>query len=60
VCTLAAKKKNQDRFRHVGSDHSLVSPLGTSATNYPPVSAPDDDECEPVGGIIIGGGNRSN
>jgi hypothetical protein len=25
VCTLAVKKKNQDRFRPVGSDHSLVS-----------------------------------
>jgi hypothetical protein len=24
VCTLAVKKKNQGRFRHVGSDHSLV------------------------------------
>jgi hypothetical protein len=25
VCTLAVKKKNQDRFRHVGWDHSLVN-----------------------------------
>jgi hypothetical protein len=25
VSTLAVKKKNQGRFRHVGSDHSLVS-----------------------------------
>jgi hypothetical protein len=25
VCTLAVKEKNQGRFRHVGSDHSLVS-----------------------------------
>jgi hypothetical protein len=24
VCTLAVKKKNQGRFRYVGSDHSLV------------------------------------
>jgi hypothetical protein len=24
VCTLAVKKKNLGRFRHVGSDHSLV------------------------------------
>jgi hypothetical protein len=24
VCTLAVKKKNQGRFRPVGSDHSLV------------------------------------
>jgi hypothetical protein len=24
VCTLAVKKKNQSRFWHVGSDHSLV------------------------------------
>jgi hypothetical protein len=23
VCTLAVKKENQGRFRHVGSDHSL-------------------------------------
>jgi hypothetical protein len=32
VCTLAAKK-NQGRFRHVGSDHSLVRlvvPLGVT------------------------------
>jgi hypothetical protein len=27
VCTLAVKKKNQGRFRHVGSDHSLVSEI---------------------------------
>jgi hypothetical protein len=27
VCTLAVKKKNQGRFRHVGSDHSLVRSL---------------------------------
>jgi hypothetical protein len=25
VCTLAVRKKNQGRFRYVGSDHSLVS-----------------------------------
>jgi hypothetical protein len=25
VCTLTVKKKKQGRFRHVGSDHSLVS-----------------------------------
>jgi hypothetical protein len=29
VCTPAVKKKNQDRFRHVGSDHSLVSEIST-------------------------------
>jgi hypothetical protein len=27
VCTLAVEKKNQGRFRYVGSDHSLVSLL---------------------------------
>jgi hypothetical protein len=27
VYTLAVKTKNQGRFRHVGSDHSLVSLL---------------------------------
>jgi hypothetical protein len=25
MCTLTVKKKNQGRFRYVGSDHSLVS-----------------------------------
>jgi hypothetical protein len=25
VCTLTVNKKNRGRFRHVGSDHSLVS-----------------------------------
>jgi hypothetical protein len=29
VCTLAVKK-NQGRFRHVGSDHSLVREIGWS------------------------------
>jgi hypothetical protein len=28
VCTLAVKKENQGRFRHVGSDHSLVRETG--------------------------------
>jgi hypothetical protein len=28
VCTLAVEKKNQGRFRHVGSDHSLASFAG--------------------------------
>jgi hypothetical protein len=32
VCTLAVKK-NQGRFRHVGSDHSLVS--RRNCTNIP-------------------------
>jgi hypothetical protein len=27
-------------FRHVGSDHSLVSPLGTAATDWPIVACP--------------------
>jgi hypothetical protein len=36
-----------------------LSPLGTSATNWPIVPAPDDDECGAVGGIRIGRGNRS-
>jgi hypothetical protein len=42
VCTLGSEKKNQGRFRHVGSDHSLVSALRTSATNWPIVPAVDD------------------
>jgi hypothetical protein len=36
-----------------------LSPLGTSATNWPVVPAPDDDECGAVGGMRIGSGNRS-
>jgi hypothetical protein len=37
-----------------------LSPLGTSATNWPIVPAPDDDdECGTVGGMRIGRGNRS-
>jgi hypothetical protein len=36
VCTLAVEKKNQGRFRYVGSDHSLVSLLTeTSSSNVP-------------------------
>jgi hypothetical protein len=34
-----------------------LSPLGTSATNWPIVQAPDDDECGAVGGMRIGRGN---
>jgi hypothetical protein len=36
-------------------------PLGTSATVWPIVPAPDDDddECGAVGGMRIGRGNRS-
>jgi hypothetical protein len=33
--------------------------LSTSATNWPTVPAPDDDECGAVGGMRIGTGNRS-
>jgi hypothetical protein len=40
-----------------------LSQLGTSATNWPTVPAPDDydddDECEVVCGVRIGRGNRS-
>jgi hypothetical protein len=37
-----------------------LSPLGTSATNWPIVPAPMmDDECGAVGGMRIGRGNRS-
>jgi hypothetical protein len=40
-----------------------LSPLGTSAINWPIVPAPDDDvdddECGAVGGMRIGKGNRS-
>jgi hypothetical protein len=33
VCTLAVKK-NQGRFRHVGSDHSLVSFFADLLSTY--------------------------
>jgi hypothetical protein len=37
-----------------------LSPLGTSATNWPIVPAPDDsDEYGAVGGMRVGRGNRS-
>jgi hypothetical protein len=32
-----------------------LSPLGTSATNWPIVPAPDDGDCGAVGGMRIGG-----
>jgi hypothetical protein len=35
-----------------------LSPLGTSATIWPIVPAPDDDECGAVGGMRIGRGSR--
>jgi hypothetical protein len=38
-----------------------LSPLGTSASNWPIVPAPDDDdECGAVGEMTIGSGNRSS
>jgi hypothetical protein len=37
----------------------LLSPLGKSATNWPIVPAPGDDECGAVGGIITGRENWS-
>jgi hypothetical protein len=33
VCTLAVKKKNH-RFRHVGSDHSLVREIGWDGVDW--------------------------
>jgi hypothetical protein len=37
-----------------------LSPLGTSATNWPIVQDPvDGDECGEVGGMRIGRGNRN-
>jgi hypothetical protein len=36
-----------------------LSPLATSATSKPTVSAPDGDECGEVGGMRIGRGNPS-
>jgi hypothetical protein len=36
-----------------------LSSLGTSATNWPIIPAPDDDVCGAVGGMRIGRGNRS-
>jgi hypothetical protein len=36
-----------------------LSPLDTSATNWPIVPAMDDEECGAVGGMRIGRGNRS-
>jgi hypothetical protein len=36
-----------------------LSPLGTSATNWPFAPAPGDYEDGEFGGMMIGGGNRS-
>jgi hypothetical protein len=36
-----------------------LSPLGTSASNWPLIPAPDDGECGVVGGMRIDRGNRS-
>jgi hypothetical protein len=36
-----------------------LSPLGTSATIWPIVPVPDDDECGAVGGMRISRGNLS-
>jgi hypothetical protein len=38
-----------------------LSPLGTAATNWPIVPAPDDDDddCGAVGGMRIGRGHRN-
>jgi hypothetical protein len=48
------------QIRLVSSGGVRLSPLGTSATNWPIVPAPDDDvECGAVGGIRIVRGNRS-
>jgi hypothetical protein len=54
-------------FFLVSWDAVRLSPLGTSATNWPIVPAPDDDddddddddECGAVGEMRIGRGNRS-
>jgi hypothetical protein len=37
----------------------ILSPLGTSATHWPIVPAPDGDECGAVGEMRIGRGNRN-
>jgi hypothetical protein len=37
-----------------------LGPLGTAATNRPIVPAPGDYDDGEIGGIMIGGGNRSN
>jgi hypothetical protein len=36
-----------------------LSPLGTAATVWPTVPAPDDDDCGAIGGMTIGTGNLS-
>jgi hypothetical protein len=36
-----------------------LRPLGMSASSEPIVPAPDDDECGTVGGMRVGGGNKS-
>jgi hypothetical protein len=44
----------------VGGGESKLGPLGTSATEWPIVSAPGDyDDGEKIGGMKIGRGNRS-
>jgi hypothetical protein len=45
-------------FNFLGWGGVRLSPLGTSATNWPIVSAPDD-ECGAVGGMRIDRRNRS-
>jgi hypothetical protein len=48
-------KKNQGRFWHVGSDHSIVSPLGTVATSglfYKPQLL-DEGDCGAIGGMQL-------
>jgi hypothetical protein len=55
----------EERVLLLASDFSLVSwggvilsPLGTSATIWPTVPAPDDHECGAVGGMRIGRGTE--
>jgi hypothetical protein len=46
------------RIVRAGGGGVQLGPLGTSATNWPIVTAPGDYDGE-FGGMMIGGGNRS-
>jgi hypothetical protein len=56
-----SKRESQTSFVNfvlVSWGREKLSPLGTSATNWPILPAPNDG-CGAVGGIRIGRGNRS-
>jgi hypothetical protein len=57
-CIIQTNKTATSSYFFVGWGGVRLSPLGTSATNWPIVPAPDD-EYGVVGGTIIGRGNQS-